>query len=163
MNRELIISVTPTEMTIALCEDKVLVELNKEQPQNGFAVGDIYLGKVRKIMPGLNAAFVNIGHERDAFIHCLDMGGHFPSLKKLVSSYQPGKRGLKLEAMKLDEAINIKNEKITSHLEVGQTVMVQIAKEAISTKGPRLTSDISLAGRNVVLVPFTSKIFLSQK
>ena len=163
MNRELIISVTPTEMTIALCEDKVLVELNKEQTQNGFAVGDIYLGKVRKIMPGLNAAFVNIGHERDAFIHCLDMGGHFPSLKKLVSSYQPGKRGLKLEAMKLDEALNVKNEKITSHLEVGQTIMVQIAKEAISTKGPRLTSDISLAGRNVVLVPFTSKIFLSQK
>jgi ribonuclease G len=150
-------------MTIALCEDKVLVELNKEQTQNGFAVGDIYLGKVRKIMPGLNAAFVNIGHERDAFIHCLDMGGHFPSLKKLVSSYQPGKRGLKLEAMKLDEALNVKNEKITSHLEVGQTIMVQIAKEAISTKGPRLTSDISLAGRNVVLVPFTSKIFLSQK
>ena len=163
MNRELIISVTPTEMTIALCEDKVLVELNKEQTQNGFAVGDIYLGKVRKIMPGLNAAFVNIGHERDAFIHCLDMGGHFPSLKKLVSSYQPGKRGLKLEAMKLEEALNPKNEKITSHLEVGQTIMVQIAKEAISTKGPRLTSDISLAGRNVVLVPFNSKIFLSQK
>ena len=163
MNRELIISVTPTEMTIALCEDKVLVELNKEQTQNGFAVGDIYLGKVRKIMPGLNAAFVNIGHERDAFIHCLDMGGHFPSLKKIVSSYQPGKRGLKLEAMKLDEAINVKNEKITTHLEVGQTIMVQVAKEAISTKGPRLTSDISLAGRNVVLVPFTSKIFLSQK
>ena len=163
MNRELIISVTPTEMTIALCEDKVLVELNKEQTQNGFAVGDIYLGKVRKIMPGLNAAFVNIGHERDAFIHCLDMGSHFPSLKKLVSSYQPGKRGMKLEAMKLDEAINPKDEKITTHLEVGQTVMVQIAKEAISTKGPRLTSEISLAGRNVVLVPFTSKIFLSQK
>ena len=109
MNRELIISVTTTEMTIALCEDKVLVELNKEQTQNGFAVGDIYLGKVRKIMPGLNAAFVNIGHERDAFIHCLDMGGHFPSLKKLVSSYQPGKKGLKLEAMKLEEAINTKD------------------------------------------------------
>ncbi len=163
MNRELIISVTPTEMTIALCEDKVLVELNKEHTQNGFAVGDIYLGKVRKIMPGLNAAFVNIGHERDAFIHCLDIGGHFPSLKKVVSSYQPGKRGMKLEAMKLEEAINPKNEKITSHLEVGQTIMVQIAKEAISTKGPRLTSDISLAGRNVVLVPFTPKIFLSQK
>ena len=68
MNRELIVNVNPTEISIALCEDKVLVELNKEQCQTGFAVGDIYLGKVRKIMPGLNAAFVNIGHEKDAFI-----------------------------------------------------------------------------------------------
>ena len=71
MNRELIVNVNPTEISIALCEDKVLVELNKEQCQTGFAVGDIYLGKVRKIMPGLNAAFVNIGHEKDAFIHYL--------------------------------------------------------------------------------------------
>ena len=74
MNRELIVNVNPTEISIALCEDKVLVELNKEQCQTGFAVGDIYLGKVRKIMPGLNAAFVNIGHEKDAFIHYLDLG-----------------------------------------------------------------------------------------
>ena len=84
MNRELIVNVTPAEMQIALCEDKVLVELNKEQCQTGFAVGDIYLGKVRKIMPGLNAAFVNIGHEKDAFIHYSDLGNHFASLKKLA-------------------------------------------------------------------------------
>ncbi|MEG1406021.1 MAG: ribonuclease E/G, partial [Alistipes sp.] len=162
MNRELIINVNPTEISIALCEDKTLVELNKEQCQTGFAVGDIYLGKVRKIMPGLNAAFVNVGHEKDAFIHYLDLGSQFSSLHKLVSAQQPGKRGLKLEAMKLEPVIE-KQGKITSYLEVGQTVMVQIAKEAISTKGPRLTADISLAGRNVVLVPFTSKVFLSQK
>jgi ribonuclease G len=162
MNRELVINVTPSEISIALCEDKVLVELNKEQCQSGFAVGDIYLGKVRKIMPGLNAAFVNIGHEKDAFIHYLDLGGQFESLQKVVNSHQPGKRGVKVEAMKLEPAIE-KAGKIASYLQVGQTVMVQIAKEAISTKGPRLTSDISLAGRNVVLVPFSSKIFLSQK
>lgn len=166
MNRELIISVSPTEMTIALCEDKVLVELSKEQTQTGFAVGDIYLGKVRKIMPGLNAAFVNVGHERDAFIHIFDMGPHFASLQKMVDSYRTGnKRGLKLEAMKLPESglLNGRNEKIVDHLTVGQYVVVQIAKEAISTKGPRLTSEISLAGRNVVLVPFSSKVSLSQK
>jgi polyribonucleotide nucleotidyltransferase len=81
MNRELIVNVNPTEISIALCEDKVLVELNKEQCQTGFSVGDIYLGKVRKIMPGLNAAFVNIGHEKDAFIHYLDLGSQFPSLQ----------------------------------------------------------------------------------
>ncbi len=162
MNRELIVNVNPTEITIAMCEDKVLVELNKEQCQTGFAVGDIYLGRVRKIMPGLNAAFVNIGHEKDAFIHYLDLGGQFPQLQKLVDSHQPGKRGLKVEGIKLEEPID-KNGKIGSHLQVGLQVMVQVAKEAISTKGPRLTADISLAGRNVVLVPFSSKIFLSQK
>ena len=162
MNRELIVNVTPAEITIAQCEDKVLVELNKEQCQTGFAVGDIYLGKVRKIMPGLNAAFVNIGHEKDAFIHYLDLGQQFPSLDKLVSSIQPGKRGLRLETMKLEEPVE-KDGKIGNYLQVGQTVLVQVAKEAISTKGPRLTADISLAGRNVVLVPFSSKVFLSQK
>ncbi len=162
MNRELVINSTPTEISIALCEDKVLVELNKEQSQVGFAVGDIYLGKVRKIMPGLNAAFVNVGHEKDAFIHFLDLGNHFQSLQKIVSSYQPGKRGLKVEMLKLGDTPE-KGGKISSYLEVGQNIMVQIAKEAISTKGPRLTADISLAGRNVVLVPFSSKVFLSQK
>ena len=162
MNRELIVNVNPTEISIALCEDKVLVELNKEQCQTGFAVGDIYLGKVRKIMPGLNAAFVNIGHEKDAFIHYLDLGTQFPSLQKLVASQQPGKRGLRVEGMKLEPHVE-KTGKIGEYLQVGQQIMVQVAKEAISTKGPRLTADISLAGRNVVLVPFTSKGFLSQK
>ena len=162
MNRELVINVTPKEISIALCEDKVLVELNKEQSQTGFAVGDIYLGKVRKIMPGLNAAFVNIGHEKDAFIHYLDLGSQFASLQKVVNSRQPGKRGIRVETMKLEPNIE-KAGKLASYLQVGQTIMVQIAKEAISTKGPRLTADISLAGRNVVLVPFTSKIFISQK
>lgn len=162
MNRELIVNVNPTEISIALCEDKVLVELNKEQCQTGFAVGDIYLGKVRKIMPGLNAAFVNIGHERDAFIHYLDLGTQFSSLQKLVESYQPGRRGMRVDTMKMETPIE-KSGKIGTYLQPGQTVMVQVAKEAISTKGPRLTADISLAGRNVVLVPFSSKVFLSQK
>lgn len=162
MNRELIVNVTPSEISIALCEDKVLVELNKEQSQTGFAVGDIYLGRVRKIMPGLNAAFVSIGHERDAFIHLLDLGTNFRSLEKIVSSYKPGKRPLKVEGIKLQEQVD-RGGKIGSFLEVGQNIMVQIAKEAISTKGPRLTADISLAGRNVVLVPFSTKVFLSQK
>ncbi len=162
MNRELVINVTPSEISIALCEDKVLVELNKEQSQTGFAVGDIYLGKVRKIMPGLNAAFVNIGHERDAFLHFLDLGTHFESLDKVVSSHQPTKKAVKVESLKLGDQIE-RSGKIGSHLQSGQMVLVQITKEAISTKGPRLTSEISLAGRNVVLVPFSNKVYLSQK
>lgn len=162
MNRELIINVTSTEINIALCEDKVLVELGKDMAQTGFSVGDIYLGKVRKIMPGLNAAFVNIGHERDAFIHYQDLGPHFPSLDKIVDSWAPGKRCVRLETMKVDTPLE-KDGRISDHLQVGQTVMVQVSKEAISTKGPRLTCDISLPGRNIVLVPFSSKVFLSQK
>ncbi|MBQ8307440.1 MAG: Rne/Rng family ribonuclease [Alistipes sp.] len=162
MNRELIVNVTPAEITIAQCEDKVLVELGKEQCKTGFAVGDIYLGKVRKILPGLNAAFVNVGHEKDAFIHYLDLGSNFPSLDKLVRSVQPGKRSLRVESMKMEEPV-WKEGRIGDYLQVGQPILVQIAKEAISTKGPRLTADVSLAGRNVVLVPFSSKVFLSQK
>ncbi len=162
MNRELFINVNPTEVSIALCEDKVLVELNKEQCQTGFAVGDIYLGRVRKIMPGLNAAFVNIGHEKDAFIHYLDLGSHFKSLDKVVSSRTGGKRPLKVEGVKLDEPLP-KEGRIGDFLKVGQSVMVQISKEAISTKGPRLTAEISLAGRNVVLVPFSNKVYVSTK
>ena len=162
MNRELIIHVTSTDISIALCEDKVLVELGKDVAQTGFAVGDIYLGKVRKIMPGLNAAFINIGHERDAFIHYQDLGNHFPSLSKIVDSNMPSRRPLKLEAMKLDSGIE-REGKIGDYLKVGDLVMAQVTKEAISTKGPRLTCDISLAGRNIVLVPFSSKVFISQK
>ena len=100
--------------------------------------------------------------KRDAFIHYLDLGTHFRSLDKLVGSYQPGKRGIKVENIQPQEVVG-RDGKIGDIVEVGQTIMVQVAKEAISTKGPRLTSEISLAGRNVVLVPFSSKVFLSQK
>ena len=162
MNRELIINVNPTEVSIALCEDKVLVELNKERCQTGFSVGDIYLGRVRKIMPGLNAAFVNIGHEKDAFIHYLDLGSNFESLQKVVASNLSDKRQVRVESMKLEPAIE-KDGRIGDYIKAGDVIMVQIAQEAISTKGPRLTADISLAGRNVVLVPFSNKVFVSTK
>ena len=162
MQRELIINVNPTEVSIALCEDKVLVELNKEQCETGFAVGDIYVGKVRKIMPGLNAAFVNIGHEKDAFIHYLDLGANYSSLKRVVDSRTQQKRPVNVEGMKLEPTLE-KEGRIGDFIKPGDEIMVQIAKEAISTKGPRLTADISLAGRNVVLVPFSSKVFVSSK
>ena len=163
MNRELIINVTKSEITIALAEDKQLVELNKESVKTGFAVGDIYFGRVRKIMPGLNAAFVNIGHEKDAFIHYLDLGPQFASLQKLVGQLLgPKRNNVRFDTFKLEQPIG-KTGKIGNLLTTGQPIMVQVAKEAISTKGPRLTADISLAGRNVVLIPFSNKISISQK
>ena len=163
MNRELIINVTKSEITIALAEDKQLVELNKESVKTGFAVGDIYFGRVRKIMPGLNAAFVNIGHEKDAFIHYLDLGPQFASLQKLVGQLLgPKRNNVRFDTFKLEQPIG-KTGKIGNLLTTGQPIMVQVAMEAISTKGPRLTADISLAGRNVVLIPFSNKISISQK
>ncbi|MCD8186657.1 MAG: Rne/Rng family ribonuclease, partial [Rikenellaceae bacterium] len=160
MNKELIIHVTPSEIDIALVEDKQLVEYSKEKSQSGFAVGDLYLGKVRKIMTGLNAAFVNIGHEKDAFIHYLDLGPHFTTLHKAVNSQKPRKP--KFENLPLEGTLK-RDGKIAQVLAPGQNILVQIAKEAISTKGPRLTSDISLAGRTVVLLPLTNKVTISQK
>ena len=160
MNKELVIHVTPSEIDIALVEDKQLVEYSSEKSQSGFAVGDLYLGKVRKIMTGLNAAFVNIGHEKDAFIHYLDLGPHFLTLQKAVNNQKPRKP--KFENLSLEQPLK-REGKISQIVTPGQNILVQIAKEAISTKGPRLTSDISLAGRTVVLMPLTNKVTISQK
>jgi ribonuclease G len=113
-------------------------------------------------MPGLNAAFVNIGHEKDAFIHYLDLGTGFDTLHKLVCSLAAKKRIPKFENLRFEPVLG-KNGKVSEHLKVGDPIMVQISKEAISTKGPRLTSEISLAGRHVVLLPLSNKISISQK
>jgi ribonuclease G len=163
MNKELIINVTPSEINIALAENRELVEFSKEKCQTGFAVGDIYLGKVKKLMPGLNAAFVNVGHEKDAFIHYLDLGPQFDTLHKMVGMLAQKKRVAKFENLKLSQQPLGKTGKIGEHIATSDTILVQIAKEAISTKGPRLTSDISLAGRHVVLLPLSNKISISQK
>lgn len=162
MNAELFIDVTPEEISIALLEDKRLVELRKEKSNIQFAVGDIYLGKVRKIMPGLNAAFINVGYEKDAFLHYLDLGPQFKTLQKFLRNASSKKGTLGMQKLKGEEDIN-KNGTIAEVLIAGQEVLVQIAKEPISTKGPRLTSEISLAGRNLVLMPFSDKVSVSQK
>ncbi|HOU75419.1 MAG TPA: ribonuclease E/G, partial [Tenuifilum sp.] len=163
MNTELIIDVRETEVAIALLENKQLVELNKERSNVQFSVGDIYLGKVKKIMPGLNAAFVDVGYEKDAFLHYLDLGPQFKTLQKYVQDHY-SRKNKTIPISKYGMLPDIdKSGKITDVLSTGQPVMVQIAKEPISTKGPRLTSEISIAGRNIVLVPFNDKVSISQK
>lgn len=161
MNAELFIDVTPEEISIALLEDKRLVELRKEKSNIQFAVGDIYLGKVKKIMPGLNAAFIDVGYEKDAFLHYLDLGPQFKTLQKFLRTASSKKGTLGMHKLKVEEDIN-KNGTIAEVLLAGQEVLVQIAKEPISTKGPRLTSEISLA-ENLVLMPFSDKVSVSQK
>jgi len=163
VNKELIINATPQGVDIALLEEKLLVELNKEKINNEFGVGDIYLGKVKKIMPGLNAAFVDVGYGKDAFLHYLDLGPQVLSLLKYVKSAQTaGQTGLSIADFVLEPDIQ-KTGKINQVLKPGQNVLIQIAKEPISTKGPRVTSELAFAGRYLVLIPFSDKISVSQK
>ena len=163
MNRELIIDSNASEVNIALLEDKSLVELHKEQNNNQFAVGDIFLGKVKKIMPGLNAAFVDVGYEKDAFLHYLDLGPQIRTLNKYTRLALQGRTNLpKIDKFKPEKDIE-KTGKITQVLTSGQQVLVQIAKEPISTKGPRISTEVSFPGRFIVLLPFSNKISISQK
>ncbi len=164
MNNELVIDVASSEVSIALLEDKKLVEFTKEKGNIQYSVGDIYLGRVKKIMPALNAAFVDIGHEKDAFIHYLDLGLHFRTFSKFLADASNAAKGksLNFSKVKFQELLE-KEGKIQDVLKTGQTIVVQLVKEAISTKGPRLTAEISIAGRNIVLMPFADKVSISQK
>lgn len=158
---ELFLDVRSSEVNIALLNNKRLVELSTEYSNVDFSVGDIYLGRVNKLMPGLNAAFVDVGYRKDAFLHYLDLGSGFLTLKKFVRMGMT-KNVNALTNLKPEPEID-KRGKISDMLKVGEYVLVQIAKEPISSKGPRLTCEISIAGRNLVLLPFTDKVSVSQK
>lgn len=163
MTNELIIQSDSSGVWIALIRDKKLVELHQEKNQNNFSVGDIYLGQVRKIMPSLRAAFVNVGYEKDAFLHYHDLGPQIRSLNKFTKYRLQG--GIKTESLakfELEDDI-IKTGKIEEVLSKNQQILVQIQKEPISSKGPRISSELSLAGRYMVLVPFANQISISKK
>lgn len=162
MTSELIVDVQPKEITIAVLEDKKLVELQQESQDEMYAVGNIYLGKVKKLMPALNAAFVDVGHKKDAFLHYLDLGVEFNSILSFQKQVQDKKKILQPQKMKLKPDIE-KDGTISDVLKVGQEILVQVAKEPISTKGPRLTAEISFAGRFMVLIPFIDRVSVSQK
>ncbi len=163
MSNELIINVSNRDISIAYTEDKKLVELHKEKSSDKFTVGDIYLAKVKKVMNGLNAAFVDVGYKKDAFLHYFDLGPQFNSQQKFISQSLINKQQTdKLQNFKLQKDIN-KYGKISEVLKGGQIILVQIAKEPISTKGPRLSSEISIAGRNLVLIPFSNTVSISKK
>lgn len=163
MKYDLIIDSRPSEVVIALLRDGLLVELHKEKHDNNFSVGDIYLGKVRKTVPGLNAAFVSVGYEKDGFLHYLDLGAQFNSYKKFINQAINNK--LNTASLKnFRKEANIEKEgAINKTIKGGDLILTQISKEPISTKGPRLTSEISLAGRYMVLLPFSDKVSISQK
>lgn len=163
MTSEIIIDAKEKEVSIALLEDKNLVEFQSEPRQQSFTVGNVYCAKVKKIMPGLNACFVDVGYEREAFLHYLDLGLQFSSFEKYQKQVTSDHKNLYpfANATRLPDLP--KEGSIASYLSVGQEVMVQIVKEPINTKGPRITCDLSFAGRFLVLVPFGQKVSVSSK
>ncbi len=162
--KDLIVDVNPSEVRIALLENHRLIELNKETGGgHHITVGDAYLGKVKKVMPALNAAFVDIGDEKEAFIHYLDLGLYFGAFDEFVRTTNSNTNAAEVfSRIKLGAPLE-KEGRIESILTPGQMVIVQIVKEPINTKGARLTAEISLAGRNIVLIPFAQKVSISQK
>ena len=163
MNKELIIRSHSSAVDFALLKDGKLIELNKEVEDNKFSVGDIFVGKIRKAIPGLNAAFIDVGHEKDGFLHYHDLGPKLPSLVKYIKQISTGKnKDYLLKQFRYENDID-KDGNIGDILSPKQTVLVQVVKEPISTKGPRLSSEISLAGRYMVLMPFSDRVSISQK
>ena len=163
MTSEVIIDVRQTEISIALLEDKRLVEYQNEPKSASFSVGNIYIAKVKKLMPGLNACFVDVGFERDAFLHYLDLGSQFNSYNKYLKQVQSDRKKL-FPFSKATMLPDLKKDgSVQQALAVGQEVLVQIVKEPISTKGPRLTGELSFAGRYLVLMPFGNKVSVSSK
>jgi len=164
MKSELIVDVQPNEIAIALTEDDRLMEISREpRDRDVFAVGNIYYGRVRKVMPALNAVFVDVGHEKEAFLHFLDLGSEFYSTQSFVSKLLSDRR--KVPAMtRLPRPANLgKDGQIADVLKVGDMLLVQVTKEPINSKGPRLTAELSIAGRNMVLMPFEDKVMVSSK
>ncbi|MEJ6792851.1 MAG: ribonuclease E/G [Lacinutrix sp.] len=163
MNKELIIRSNSDGVDFALLKDGKLIELHKEEDSNNFAVGDVFIAKIRKAVPGLNAAFVNVGYEKDAFLHYHDLGPKISSLLQFTKRVSTGKlNDFSLKDYQFEKDID-KDGKIANVIKSNQSMLVQIVKEPISTKGPRISSELSIAGRFIVLVPFSDRISISQK
>ena len=162
--KDLVVEVSASEVRIALMENHRLIELDRESTQGHVcSVGDVYLGRVKKLLPALNAAFVDIGDSKEAFIHYLDLGLYFNAFDTFVRETNPNRNPSKVFSdIKLGTPL-AKEGRIEDCLKPGQMVLVQVVKEPISTKGSRLTAEISLAGRNIVLLPFAQKVSVSQK
>jgi len=163
MSNELIISATPEGCRIVLLRNKYLSEVHEDRGGSKFAVGDIYLGNVKKVVQGLNAAFVDIGYEKDAFLHYFDLGPQFKSLSKLVKLLRSNKiNGGRLDKFELEKEIS-KNGRINQLVSRNLLIPVQIVKEPISTKGPRVSAEISIPGRYLVMVPFSNVVSVSKR
>ncbi|MBP5398777.1 MAG: Rne/Rng family ribonuclease [Bacteroidales bacterium] len=162
--KDLIVDVAKDKVSVALMEEHRLVEFSEEAcDRKTCSVGDVFLGRVKKLLPALNAAFVDIGDGKDAFVHYLDLGVNFYAFDEFAKrTNRNSDCGGIYSHIKFEKPLE-KEGRIENVLSVGQSIIVQISKEPISTKGARLTCEISLAGRNIVLLPFADKVSVSQK
>lgn len=161
---ELVVNKNEDGLRIGILHDKKIVELHHEKLSEEFAVGDLLLGRVKKIVPGLNAAFVDVGHPRDAFLHYFDLGPQIKSILKYMRIAKNNRQNAKKQLTNIKPVADInKHGKMSEVLQPGQEILVQVVKEPISTKGPRLSSEISLPGQFVVLVPFSRVTSVSKK
>jgi len=163
MIKELIIQSGPKGVDVALLEDKKLVEYHQDKNSNQFTVGDVFLGRIKKIIPGLNAAFVDVGSDKDAFLHYTDLTPQLKNLMRFTSSAVAGSPLDISSASIVSEEEIPKEGKIGDFLKAKDLVLVQILKEPISSKGPRLSCEISIAGRNLILTPFGDAVGVSKK
>jgi len=163
VEKELIINAEKKKVDVAILEDKKLVEYHQQDSDSKIVVGDIYLGRVKKLVPGLNAAFLDIGFSKDAFLHYSDLGPKLPAVKKFTNtSFNGQRKNWQLNDSDLSEEI-VKTGRIDEVLKRRGMLLVQILKEPISTKGPRLTCEITIPGRLLVLVPFSNIVTISKK
>jgi len=163
VEKEIIVNASPTQVEVALMENQRLVEIHNEKTNSNFTVGDIFLGNVKKMRPSLNAAFVDLGHRKDAFLHYTDLGPQINSLKKYTNEVM--NKSLNTHLLEAFDPLpdNPKNGKIDQVFGKNEFVLVQVLKEPISTKGPRLSCEITIPGRYVVLTPFSNVVSISKK
>lgn len=192
MRKEIIINATANEIRIAITEDGRLAELFVETPEKERSVGDIYLGKIAKVMPGIRAAFIDLGLKQDAFLHFSDIGNSFTEYSSLIGdedsdididednegeditgdrenqtseikTHQPNKTTQSVSQVKRQGLKEDGRGRSIPDLKRGQDILVQVTKEPIGKKGVRVTSEVSLPGRFLVLLPYDGKIGVSKK
>lgn len=157
MSKEIVVNAEENQTRIAIVEDGKLAELYIENPENKRTIGNIYLGRVRKVMPSIQAAFVDIGQEQDAFLHFSDVSDNLPLLLEFLSASNPRTANVDVP----DE--EMEGEYPAKILTRGQHLLVQVTKEPISNKGSRITTNLTLAGRFLVLTPLVNYVAVSRK
>ena len=158
MSKEIVVNVGESQTRIAIVEDGKLAELYIEDAENKRTIGNLYLGRIRKVMPSIQAAFVDIGQEQDAFLHFSDLADNLPYLIKYLRLDTP-----KVEAIDVPKGGKDWDKRPSDLLNRGEEILVQITKEPISNKGSRISTDLSLAGRFLVLVPLQNYVAVSRK
>ena len=158
MSKEIVFNVGQEQTRIAIVEDGKPVELYIENAEHKRTIGNLYLGQIRKVMPSIQAAFVDIGQEQDAFLHFSDLSDNLPYLLDFLGLEAP-----KVEAIDVPKGQKDWDKRPSDILNRRQTILVQVTKEPISNKGSRISTDISLAGRFLVLVPLQNYVAVSRK